>query len=304
MYQNILRLEGIMVLLVLCGVALRRRKLITDEGQDCLTDLMTTLILPCNIFLSFPQQMDLAMLRSFFLTILISVLVMAASALLGRAVYGRREEHESKVFQYGLINSNAMFIGVPVIQNLLGAEGVVQQTMYMIFVRMFCWSYALSLYTGVKADWRQSLKKLLVHPCMIAAVLGLAVMLSGIQLPEVLLETAQYLSDCMMALSMLLIGVVLSENHTRALFRRDVWGFALLRLVALPALVLALCRLCRVPQIVTATCTLLSGMPAASLTAVLAARYRGDAELGSMLVAVSTALSMATIVLWALVLHI
>ena len=81
MYQNILRLEGIMVLLVLCGVALRRRKLITDEGQDCLTDLMTTLILPCNIFLSFPQQMDLAMLRSFFLTILISVLVMAASAL-------------------------------------------------------------------------------------------------------------------------------------------------------------------------------------------------------------------------------
>ena len=109
MYQNILRLEGIMVLLVLCGVALRRRKLITDEGQDCLTDLMTTLILPCNIFLSFPQQMDLAMLRSFFLTILISVLVMAASALLGRAVYGRREEHESKVFQYGLINSNAMF---------------------------------------------------------------------------------------------------------------------------------------------------------------------------------------------------
>ena len=38
MYQNILRLEGIMVLLVLCGVALRRRKLITDEGQDCLTD--------------------------------------------------------------------------------------------------------------------------------------------------------------------------------------------------------------------------------------------------------------------------
>ena len=196
------------------------------------------------------------------------------------------------------------FIGVPVIQNLLGAEGVVQQTMYMIFVRMFCWSYALSLYTGVKADWRQSLKKLLVHPCMIAAVLGLAVMLSGIQLPEVLLETAQYLSDCMMALSMLLIGVVLSEIHTRALFRRDVWGFALLRLVVLPALVLALCRLCRVPQIVTATCTLLSGMPAASLTAVLAARYRGDAELGSMLVAVSTALSMVTTVLWALVLHI
>ena len=108
----------------------------------------------------------------------------------------------------------------------------------------------------------------------------------------------------MMALSMMLIGVVLSEIHGRELFRRDVWGFALLRLVILPALVMGGCRLFQVSQIVTATCTLLSGMPAASLTAVLAARYRGDAELGSMVVAVSTALSMVTIVLWAMVLHI
>lgn len=304
MYGNILRLECIMLLLVLCGVVLRRRKMITDAGQDCLTDLLTTLILPCNIFLSFPEQIALETLKSFFITIAISILVMIGTALLGKVIYGKRDEHEGKVFQYGLINSNAMFIGMPVIQGLLGSDGVLQQTMYMIFVRMFCWSYALSLYTGVKADWKQSLKKLLTHPCMIAAALGMVVMLAGIQLPAVLKETAQYLSDCMMALSMMLIGVVLSEIHGRELFRRDVWGFALLRLVILPALVMGGCRLFQVSQIVTATCTLLSGMPAASLTAVLAARYRGDAELGSMVVAVSTALSMVTIVLWAMVLHI
>ena len=52
---------------------------------------------------------------------------------------------------------------------------------------------------------------------------------------------------------------------------------------------------------VTTTCTLLSGMPAASLTAVLAARYQGDAELGSVLVASSTILSAVTIPVWFLV---
>ncbi len=56
--------------------------------------------------------------------------------------------------------------------------------------------------------------------------------------------------------------------------------------LALPAIVLLVCRLFQVPYIVTAACTLLSGMPAASLTAVLAARYHGDSELGALLVAV------------------
>lgn len=304
MYQNMLRLEGVMIVLVLCGVVLRRRNLITDGGQDCLTDLLMNVVLPCNIFLSFPQHTDLETLRSFLVTILISVLVMAGVAVLGKILYRNYPERESKVFQYGLINSNALFIGLPVVQSLLGSPGVMQLTMYMIFVRMFCWSYGLSLYTGVKSDWRTSAKRLALHPCMIAAALGLAVMLTGFQLPAFLQESAEYLSSCMMAMSMLLIGVVLSELHVKALLRADVWLFAILRLVLVPGLVFFGCRLCGVPHMVTATCTLLSGMPAASLTAVLAARYRGDAELGSMLVAVSTVLSMGTILLWSLVLQL
>ena len=183
MYQNILRLEGVMAVLVLCGAALRRSKVITDEGQDCLTDLLTDLILPCNIFLSFPGQTDLETLHSFLITILISVLVMLGTAGLGKAVYRRCEERTAKVFQYGLVNSNAMFIGLPVVQSLLGSQGVMQLTMYMIFVRMFCWSYGLSLYTGVRADWRTSARRLLLHPCMLAAVLGLLAMLTGLRLP-------------------------------------------------------------------------------------------------------------------------
>ncbi len=304
MYQNMLRLEGVMVVLILCGVLLRRKKMITDAGQDCLTDLLMYMVLPCNIFLSFPQHTDLDTLRSFLVTILISVLVMAAVAVLGKVLYRSYQDREAKVFQYGLVNSNALFIGLPVIQSLLGSEGVMQLTMYMIFVRMFCWSYGLSLYTGVKSDWRTSAKRLLLHPCMIAAMLGVVRMLTGVHLPVFLQQSAEYFSDCMMAMSMLLIGVVLSELHGRMLLRADVWFFAVLRLVLVPALVFGGCRVCNVPHIVTATCTLLSGMPAASLTAVLAARYRGDAELGSMLVAVSTVLSMGTILLWSWVLQI
>lgn len=303
MLKDLLQLEIIMVLLALTGVWLRRRGIITDQGRDCLTDVLMTVILPCNIFLSFKTDADMETLRSFLVTIVISVLVMLFTAVLGKAMYGRKEDHQQKVFRYGLINSNALFIGLPIIQSLLGDAGVLQQTMYMIFVRVFCWSYGLSLYTGVKSDWKASAKRLMTNACMIAAALGLVMMLTGFRLPAFLDRTLGYASNCMMLISMLLIGVVLSEMDVRQLLRKDVWGFTAVRLLVIPAIVLLGCKLFRVPYIVTATCTLLSGMPAASLTAVLAARYHGDAELGALLVTVSTILSAVTIPIWFMILQ-
>ena len=179
MLIDLIQLEFIMVLLVAAGIYLRRRSVITDEGRDCLSDLLTMLILPCNIFLSFEGNTDMSALKSSLLTVIISVLVMLCTAILGKVIYRHREERKAKVFRYGLVNSNALFIGLPIIQSLLGDAGVLQLSMYMIFVRMFCWSYGLSLYTGVKSDWKGSFKRLLTHPCMIAAALGVAAMVSG-----------------------------------------------------------------------------------------------------------------------------
>lgn len=303
MLKDLLQLEAIMVLLVLTGIWLRRRGIITDQGRDCLTDVLMTVILPCNIFLSFKTDADMETLRGFLVTIAISVLIMLFTAALGKALYRRKEDHQQKVFRYGLINSNALFIGLPIIQSLLGDAGVLQQTMYMIFVRMFSWSYGLSLYTGVKSDWKASAKRLMTNACMIAAALGLVMMLTGFRLPVFLDRTLGYASNCMMLISMMLIGVVLSEMDVRQLLRKDVWGFTAVRLLVIPAIVLLGCRLFRGPYIVTATCTLLSGMPAASLTAVLAARYHGDSELGALLVTVSTILSAMTIPIWFIILQ-
>lgn len=301
MLGEIARLEGVMLLLVLCGVVLNRKGVITQAGQDCLTDLLMLAVLPCNIFLSLPKEMDWQTMKNFLAAIVISVLVMMGCTGLGMVCWRGCPERERKVLRYGLINSNALFIGMPVVQSLLGSPGVAQLNMYMLFVRVYCWSYGLSLYTGVKADWRSSAKRLLLHPCMIATALGLAVMVTGAAVPAVLTEAAEYLAGCMMAVSMILIGAVLSHIAWKEFFRPVVWGFVLLRLVGVPGAVLLGCWLFQVPHVVTTTCTLLSGMPAASLTAVLAARYQGDAELGSVLVASSTILSAVTIPVWFLV---
>ena len=53
MISKLLELEAVLLLLALLGVFLRRCGLINDSGRSFLTDLVTDVILPCNIFLSF-----------------------------------------------------------------------------------------------------------------------------------------------------------------------------------------------------------------------------------------------------------
>ena len=304
MISKLLELEAVLLLLALLGVFLRRCGLINDSGRSFLTDLVTDVILPCNIFLSFLSTSCGETLRSSLLTVGMSAVTMITAALVGRVLYHRRVHEQSAVFQYATTNSNAIFIGLPVIQSLLGADGVLQLSMYMIFMRVFIWTYGLSLYTGLQADKGAAIRKLVAQPAMIAAYLGLAAMLFDLRLPGFLHTVLSDLSGCLMALSMLLVGSVLADIHPRGILRSDVWGFAAVRLVLLPALVLLLCRLLRIPYIVTATCTLISGMPAASLTAVLAGRYELDTETASLLVALSTVLSVVTIPVWYLILQV
>ena len=61
-----------------------------------------------------------------------------------------------------------------------------------------------------------------------------------------------------MALSMLLIGVVLSEIKPKRCFAAMCGDLPRCRLGVMPGIVFGLCKLCGVPYIVTATCTLVS----------------------------------------------
>ena len=298
MIANVLQLELIMVILVIVGIVLRRRGTITDSVQDGLTDLLVDLIIPCNIITSLQTDLDRELLAGSLSTVLISVVTMFLTAVFGWLIYRRRDEREGKVYRYGLISSNAMFIGLPVIQSLLGSDGVLQLNFFMIFTRMFVWSYGLSLYTGVRADWRTSFWKQVSHPCMIGLFVGLFFPLTGLEIPNVIFRTLGYISDCLMFLSMMLIGVIMAEMDRKRIFQPDLWLYSFIRLVGIPGITLILCIVFRLHYIITATCTLLTGMPSAGLTAVLASRYHGDAELGSLVVAITTLLSTVTIPLW------
>ena len=291
--QDVLRLQIILFLLMLAGLFLTRRGIITPAGRKCLTDLLIDLILPCNIICSFRIELDGSILRATALVLLIAFGIQLACWALGKLLYRFAAEPRRKVLQYATMCSNAGFMGNPIIEGIYGAQGLLYASVYLIPLRFFMWSAGLSCFTHTTA--KETIRKLALHPCIIAVWIGFALMLTQAPLPGAVERTLSYLSGCTLPVSIVIIGSILAGVRPGRVFHPLTLYFCAVRLIGIPLLTLLVCRLVQVDALVTGVCVVLAGMPAGSTTAILAEKYGGDAEYASACVLVSTLLSLLTI---------
>ena len=54
--KSLLTMQGMMFTMLLVGVFIRRKGIVTSEGRKSLTNLLVNLILPCNILYAFPSR--------------------------------------------------------------------------------------------------------------------------------------------------------------------------------------------------------------------------------------------------------
>ena len=297
-FQTMLNMQLSLFAIMLLGFFCRRKGMIDTKTRGMLSDLLINIILPCNIVMSFDIEVTDKLLQSAGMVFLAYMGVQTFTWLLSHVAYRNVSEDKQMVLRHGTITSNAGFLGNPIAQGVFGSEGLLYASIAMIPVRIFLWSAGLSLYT--KTDSKSVIKNLLTHPCVVAVFVGFGIMFAPFELPNFLTRTLNSVGGCTTAVSMMVIGAILADidlGHIE-------WGllgyYSFLRLIAIPAVVLVGMRLLGLDPLVTGVCTLLSGMPAASLTAVLAAKYGQNYSFASQVVFISTLLSMVTIPLMTL----
>lgn len=290
-----------MFLLIFIGWFLIKSGIITKQGQENLTDLVIYLILPCNIIKSFLIDFSTDVLRQCFDILILSILLQAFCVVFGKIVYRRHEPDRQKCLQYGIICSNAGFLGNPVAEGVFGAAGLLLASIYLIPQRIMMWSSGLTIFTG-GGNKKDVLKKVVTHPCIIACFLGLILMITQWKLPAVLNTTLSHLGGCNTALSMMVIGMILAEGDLKNIRDKDIWIYSLFRMVLIPSLLLVVCRLLGLPKLVTGVSVLLTAMPAGATTSILAAKYHRCPEFAAQLVVVSTVISFATSFIWSVIL--
>lgn len=300
-FETMLTLQLQLFVFVLAGFILTRAGTISPQGRKSMSDLLINFILPCNIICSFQIELTAQVLASCALMLLIAGAAQLFYLLLSRFIYPGAAPERLACLRYATVCSNAGFLGLPIIGGVFGAIGTLLTSVALIPQRVVMWSAGLSLFT--RTDSKSVLRKLATHPCIVAVYIGFALMFSGNpELPAFLQRSLSSASGCTTCVSMLVIGSILAGAEHINVKDAMMWWYTLARLVLIPLLVFAALSLLGVDRTVRGVMVLISGMPAGSTTAILAARYEGDAAYASCLVFVSTLLSLVTLPLLCLIL--
>ena len=196
-------------------------------------------------------------------------------------------------------------------------------SIFIIPMRVMMWSAGIACFTE-SPDMKSVVKKLVVHPCIVAVYIGLGLMIfqaplnqlynavlnCGIPLVPDLVRVffgaldkgVRSAGGCTTAMTMVLIGMMFSGMSLRSMLDGNTLFISALRLAILPALLLAACRLVGIDPFLTGVCLLITGMPAGSTSAILAAKYGCDYTFATKCIVVSTLLSLVTIPIWAMIL--
>ena len=293
-FETMAALQAQLFLYIIAGFVLTRIGTITPAGRKSLSDLLINFILPCNIICSFQIDLTGGILASCGVMIAVSLGVQLFYLLSSRALYPGASPGRLACLRYATVCSNAGFLGIPIIGGVYGAMGTLLTSVLLIPQRVVMWSAGLSLFT--RTDGKSVLKKLATHPCIVAVLIGFVLMLGGNpSLPGPLQKALSGASGATTCLSMLVIGSILAGAEHIDLKDRMMWWYTLVRLVLIPLAVFAILSLLPIDPMVRGVMVLASGMPAGSTTAILAARYDGDAPFASCLVFVSTLLSLITL---------
>lgn len=298
---ELISLQLRMFLIMLIGLFFRKREIISEKGKKDLTDLVIYLILPCNIVKSFQVSFTEETLKNFGTILLISICIQIFCAALAKLLYRKTPEGHKPVLMYATVASNSGFMGNPVAEGVFGQMGLALASIYLIPQRIVMWSAGVSYFTK-GSNRKQVIKRVLTHPCIVAVFLGLALMLTGITLPSFLDAALKDIGNCNTAMSMLVIGTILADVKPRQMLDKSLLLFSVLRLVLIPLVVYIGCRLFITDSLVTGVSVLLAAMPAASTTAILAAKYEGDAVYASKCVVITTVLSLLATPLWSMIL--
>ena len=311
---NIVINVGILFLMMIPGILLKKCKLCSDGFGKGVSNLVLYIAQPALIFLAYLKAFDAEVLKNCLVVLVLSI-VAHCIFLLALLFYNKTTEDRRRMLRFATIFSNAAFMGIPLITAVLGAEYTIYASIYNITFNMFLWTLGVHICTA-----NNVLDDGTVLKSEASAVLGIGCFFLTKYIPiheyingdylrgeradiiytDIIYKPLESISNLVAPLSMLVLGLRIADINFRGFFKdKHMYLFVLLRHFALPAIVLLAIwglKLAGVPvtKEIFKVIILMAAAPAASSATMFAEKYDCDAAYVSKIVALSTILSIVT----------
>lgn len=271
-------------------------KFISEQGRKDLTDLMVNIFLPAQVINGFVGNIGSFNGGSAILIFALSTMIQVSMLLLNLFLYRDLPAPKRAVMRYAMAVPNSAFIGVPLVASVLGDIGLVYGSLFVIPVRINCFSIAINYFTSSHEE--NVIKKIVTQPTIVATFLGIIIMIVGWHPPIFVMDVVSSISACATPICMIVIGAVLYSFADVKKIEPLIIRYTFVRLIVLPLVAFLVFRLLTAERALVATAVLMTAMPAGSTTGLLADKYGADAALAGKLILVSTIASIFTLPIW------
>ncbi len=261
-----LTVTSVLTLIAMCvpGYLLIRSKLLKEEAIAILSAVLLYVNQPAFSFYSFQSQPYSRAILGNILTvaaisILIHLIVLFASFFIFRC---DRNKFRGRAYAFASGFGNIGFMGLPVIRMLMPDNPEV--VIYLAPTIAFFAAFPLFIF--------------------------------NVAVPQAVLFPIKYLSDMIVPMAMLILGMRFGATDMRGLF--SDWGLyvsSFIKLIITPLLAYLMMKLARLDQTVFTTVFILMAMPAANMGLIIAEKFGGDREASAKAVLGSSLISIITI---------
>lgn len=281
-------------LIMLIGMYGSKKKIITSDLCKGLTEFMLKITLPFMIVSSFVFTYDDTLKANVVKSFYYSVGTLILGAIISYIfLIPLRKTEKSKILQFANVFSNCGYMGFPIINSIFGGEGVIYTSIFNMFFTMLLWTYGVMLFKG-EITLKES-KKVLLNPAVVAVYIGLAIMIFNIPIPDVILTTMETVGGMTTPLSMIIVGVILSRVDIMKYIKDwTIYYEVFIRLLIIPIGIYLVTLLIKDSSKVAHTMIILSAMPAAAMTSILAESFNKEQEYASVVVFFTTLVSIVT----------
>lgn len=291
----------IMFIYIAAGYILTRTKRFSRTGAKEATNILLLYVTPSVLINSYQGKIDAfapSLLSGLGIAVIFTLLSHAIGILVATLLCRKTSGDNYKVDLFSSVYSNCGFMAIPILEAVLGADGVFYGSAYLAFFTILYWTHGIVTYAGDRKAL--SVKSLFLNPGVIGTVIALSLFLLRIKLPSIVMTAVSGMAGLNTPLSMMVLGSYLANVRIAdALRRPSLYKVSLLRLIVIPVLsvllIFALSKVFPIQPLIARAVLIPAACPVAAVAALFAARYDCDADYASEIVALTTLFSIGTI---------
>ena len=283
-----------MLIILLIGYICYRLRLVDQKGNTTMANLLLMVVNPLVAVMSLQTEYQPELLKGLAISYLLAFAAHGIAILVSQLLIHKTGNDEYSIEQFNCVYSNCGFIGIPLIQSILGNEGVFYLTAYMTTFNILSWTHGVALMTG-KASW-QTMKKGLLSPMIFGCAAGLLLFIFRIRIPSVPADAFTYVANMNTPLAMLIAGFSVAQTDLVKMVKKPrIYMLSALKLLLVPSLVLILLMLIPVKREIALTILVASACPAAATGTAFSLKFDKNYRYSSEIYAFTTLASLGTI---------